>query len=493
MDKFKKEDFKYTQRKKAFHLFITISLCITFFFGLNFLAAKYYARKDITHNRIYSLSPESVAYLRQLKTPVEIIITIPPQAAKKNYSRIYKDIVSLAEEYEHVTRKNDIGKISILHIDPYSQSQKAYEIANKYNVQSENAIIIATEQHHKEIPGNELYSFKDGEITAFRGEQTFTSAILDVVNPNRNKIYFLAGHGEMRINNTDPLRGISQSALLLQKHNYNIDQLDLIRNGKVPDDASLIIAAAPQAPLLPAELEMLKRYLADNNGRAIFFLEPGKNHGLDALLHDWGIHSDDMLIQDSGKDFQANGGDLIIRHFAQHAITNFLIENQLTVITGFSRPVRPDPAFNPDSRNHVQPLLASSETSWAQRAYQNNSNPQIDPQKDLQGPVTLATLSERKINTNLGISIAGGKLLVFGNSGFITNNKLNALGNKILFQNTINWALDKNDLLNIPPRSLEKFQIILSQQELYHVGLGLMSIPAILGLLGIVTYTFRKR
>lgn len=493
MEPSKKEDFKYAQRKKKTFLFLAMGLGLALFFGLNVLAAKYYGRKDITQNHKFSLSPESVAYLKQLTEPVEIIITISPHTAKENFSGIYKDIVSLAEEYQHVTRNNTNGKINISYIDPYTQSQATYEIAKKYNVQHENAIIIATQKHHKEISGTGLYTFKNGDITAFRGEQAFTSAILDVTGLEQNKVYFLMGHGEMRIDNSDPLRGISQAAQLLQRLNYNVEALDLTTNGGIPSDADLIVIPSPQTAILPLELEMLKRYLSENNGKIIAFLDPEREHGLTDLLHEWGIHSDNMVIMDPSRESQANGGDQIIRHLAEHSITNFLIENQITLITGPSRPVRPDPAINPDSRNHVQPLMASSEGSWAMRWTDIANRTAPDPKKDLIGPITIATLSERKINTQLGISITGGKILAFGNSGFITNNKISALGNNVLFQNAINWAMDKNELLNIPARSIETFQLTLSQDELYRIAFGLMSVPAAIGFLGILTYTLRKR
>ena len=66
------EDFKVTTRISKINLWIQIVLGITLYCGLNFLATRHYMRWDISENARNSLSPESVAYVKNLNAPVEI-------------------------------------------------------------------------------------------------------------------------------------------------------------------------------------------------------------------------------------------------------------------------------------------------------------------------------------------------------------------------------------------------------------------------------------
>ena len=54
-------------------------------------------------------------------------------------------------------------------------------------------------ERSREIRQAELYEVADNQIVGFRGEKAITSAIIDVSAKDEDKIYFLVGHGEMRL------------------------------------------------------------------------------------------------------------------------------------------------------------------------------------------------------------------------------------------------------------------------------------------------------
>lgn len=488
-----KEDFKNTQLVKKIAYALNITLSITLILTINILASKYYIRKDLTKNRSYSLSPETLAYIGKLDKPVEIFVTIPPKLSQSRLSEIYLTISRLLKEYEYATRNKKNGRIVIEYIDPFREIQRAHEIASQFGVQKDNTIIVRSGENYRQIIASDLFTSKHGEIEEFKGEQVFTSAILNITGSEKEKIYFITGHGEMRINDVDPLRGLSEAGHLLKTYNIHTDQLELTQTTEIPSDANLVIIASPQAPFLREEVEQLRRYLSDRNGRLIAFLDPINQHGLDDLLYEWGILADDMLLLDTNTDFKANSGDLILRSFTNHPITQFLEDYQLAVLAGLTRPIRPDIASPLDPRRIVTPLILTSETSWAERRYHTMQGMQFDRGTDLKGPVPVATLAEKSINSQLGINIRGGRVVVFGNSNFIANNRINALGNRILFQNTVNWAINLNDLLNIQPKTLKKFQLTLSQNDLVHITFGIFAVPGSIACIGLLIFAIRRR
>jgi len=250
---------------------------------------------------------------------------------------------------------------------------------------------------------------------------------------------------------------------------------------------------SPQASFLPEEVEKLRRYMSERNGRMIILLDPGRRHGLEDLFYDWGVLADDMTVVDRGSDYRSQTGDLIIRRFAEHPITNLLVEYQITALFGQPRPVRTDPASLANERIKVSQIVGTSDQSWAERDYRTQDPITFDEGRDLRGPISIATISTRSAGSELGISIPGGRLAVFGNSDFISNNLLRAFGNRTLFFNTLNWALSKNNLLNIATRPLESYQIVMSEKDLRHTLLYFSIMPASLALFGAFIFIIRRR
>ena len=346
---------------------------------------------------------------------------------------------------------------------------------------------------NKIVEIDKLYNVSQGDIQEFLGETVFTQKILEISQDDEPKIYFAIGHGELDPGSFSPDQGISKFVDELQSQNFATQTLDFSTISEIPNDARLLIVPAPRSPFLPREQEILKSYLRRNSGRVILMIEPGAKHGLDDLLFEWGILADDAIAVEKSRNSQIEGGDLLIRRFAPHPITNELLRLNMTLVTDRARVVREDPGRPIDESLLVQEIMATSDESWAEKDYGSES-PEYDSTVDLKGPVRVAAVSERKVDSSLGISIPGGRLIVFGTSIFLTNNRISASGNLFLAMNTINYAIDRVAQLNIPPRPIHKVKLDLSMEQLllsrYLIWLGP---PILVGLLGILMYLARRQ
>ena len=360
---------------------IILGLCLVA--SLNYLAAKYFTRIDLTQSGTYSLSPESKAHIRALEEPVSIIVTIPNDPEVAELKQIHQHLRKLLREYEAEGMKVGKAYINIEFLDIYQQRKRAQDLRNKYKLTQENIILIAMGERTREIRQAELYEVADNQITGFRGEKVITSAIIDVSAKDEDKIYFLVGHGEMRLEDVDPLRGLSQLEAFLRERNYILATLDLAVEENVPLDADLIVVPSPQAGLLSEEVEKLRRYMSERNGRMMVLIDPGRRHGMEELFYDWGILADDMVVEDIGPDFRAQGGDLIIRRFAAHPITKLLVDYQVTALFGRPRPMRTDPGSLKDPRLKVTQIIGTSDQSWAESDYRTEDPIKFDEERDL--------------------------------------------------------------------------------------------------------------
>src|SRR5690606_9070233 len=148
-----------------------------------------------------------------------------------------------------------------------------------------------------------------------------------------------------------------------------------------------------------------------------------------------------------------------------HPITRTLIDNQIPIIAGHSRTIRPDPGRPIGDSLQVSPLIGTSETSWGERSYSRGGTMQYDEGVDLPGPLSVAIISERTVSSILPINMPGGRLIVFGYSDFISINRISALGNLTIFLNAVNSATARDNLINIPPRPISTVQLVLSREE----------------------------
>ena len=486
------ENFKYVNWIKRINHVVQIFLCISFIVGLNYFATNRYWRSDLTRDHIYSLSPESLAYIRQIDKPIKIIVTLSPDSIDHEVELVYKHVRNLLKEYEYAGHIGGKKKIEIEVVDVLKERKRADYLARTYGIDQQDVVLVICEDRQHRLILSDIIEMKNGQISAFKGERAFTSALIDVSNTDRQKVFFIAGHGEMHLESVDPLRGLSNIAERLKWGNISLETLNITRVREIPDDADLLILASPQGPYRPEDVEKLRNYLAARAGKLIVLIEPAIEHGLTDLFNEWGIISDDMIVLDMGEDFQSASGDLLIRRFAAHPITNILRDNPIPVIAGLCRPVRHNLDRPVDERLIITPLISSSPESWAERSYRQNQDLKFNPEVDLKGQVSLAAISERKISSNLGIDVKGGRLVVFGNADIISNHRIGSIGNFMLINNTINWCLDREQLLAIQPRPVEKFHLLLSRQELTQLSLVLLSLPGVVAIFGIIIYWIRK-
>ena len=485
-------EYRVARRFRVANRIVQIILGLCLVASLNYLAAKYFTRIDLTQSGTYSLAPESKAHIRALEEPVSIIVTIPNDPEVAELKQIHQHLRKLLREYEAEGMKEGKAYINIEFLDIYQQRKRAQDLSNKYKLTQENIILIAMGERTREIRQAELYEVADNQITGFRGEKAITSAIIDVSAKDEDKIYFLVGHGEMRLEDVDPLRGLSQLEAFLRERNYILATLDLAVEENVPLDADLIVVPSPQAGLLSEEVEKLRRYMSERNGRMMVLIDPGRRHGMEELFYDWGVLADDMLVEDIGPDFRAQGGDLIIRRLAAHPITKLLVDYQVTALFGRPRPMRTDPGSLKDPRLKVTQIMGTSDQSWAESDYRTEDPIKFDEERDLKGPIPIATVSTRTAGTGLGINIPGGRFVAFGNSDFITNNRLRAFGNRTLFFNSMNWALARNSMLNIATRPLESYQVVMSKRDLNRTLVYYAILPSATALLGLLIYLIRR-
>ena len=486
------DDFKITTRIRKINLWLQIILGITLYVGLNFLAARHYMRIDFSENRKNSLSPESVAYIKNLKNPIDIFVVVSTQNYANENTSVIKELRSFLNQYAYESQSP--AEIKVRFINSFVENNRVEELVKRFGAGIENSVIVAGKTRAKIIPISEFYTNVDETNKKFNGEPLMTSAVLEASSGKQPKIYFTKGHGELDINSTHSLSGLSEFASALENRNYKLEALNLSQIKSFPTDADMVVIAAPNASFTSVEIEHLRRYLLKGNGRVVVFLRMGNVRGLEDLFYEWGILADDMQILDTNGDFESAGGDLIARTFPEksHPIVKYLLSADMPVQFGSVRPVRQDLGAANDDSLKLSPLILSSASSWAEKSYLYGGVQKYDDSTDLSGPIPLAMVASRTGGKEHGLNIPGGKLAVFGDENFISNNWFNRLGNSTMAINTINWMFEEGSTLSIPPRIMKIYSMTVSHNELIGLAVRFLILPFAILVLGMAVSFIRR-
>jgi hypothetical protein len=493
------ESFRAARWIRLANLILQAVLFVTLFAGLNYLASSYsWGRLDLTRGGRYSLSPETMAFLKDLTSPVSIVVTTKEAEANP-------ELRGLLREYVYATE--DIpGKVTVDYLDVYERHREAQQLG----VEESNLILLRSNASHRILGADELYHLVRGERLEFQGEQVLTSAILDLSTGVRKKIYFLVGHDELRPDDSEVTTGLSAARDYLTQRNFDVKQLELSVTRRIPEDASLLIAVSPQKPYSPFETELLRQFLRARAGRLILFLAPTTRSpmlpsslGLEPLLQDWGVVADNDRIYDNGPQNVTEDGDLILREFLPHPVTQSLLNAPAPSLRiGPARSIAPDLARAAGLGLDVVTLAATSPSAWGEvndrftgvATYHAGVDIHARPGANPPGRLGVAVASEPVTTRhNLLFSVPRGRLVVFGTGDLIDNVRFANAGVLDILMGAVNWMVDRTTQLKVAPHPIQRFELSLSERELSNLRRTLLfALPGLAALLGLVVYWTRR-
>jgi ABC-type uncharacterized transport system involved in gliding motility auxiliary subunit len=175
------------------------------------------------------------------------------------------------------------------------------------------------------------------------------------------------------------------------------------------------------------------------------------------LLQSWGVTADKDLILDENPVNQLVGvgpETPLVTSYESHPIVNDLTGTA----TGF--PISRSLQSKNGDKTTVTKLFSTSKNSFATTTL-NAPEIRIDPNKDKQGPFTLAAAG----TYNTGKENSQGRFVVVGNSRWAANNFIRFNGNRNLLLNMLNWLSSDEDLISIRPKEPEDRRINLTRAQ----------------------------
>jgi ABC-type uncharacterized transport system involved in gliding motility auxiliary subunit len=384
---------------------------------VNYLGIRHHWRWDVTAQKQFSLSEQSIQVLQGLTEPVQ---------AKLFFTPMNSNLYAAEDLLKEYTQHSD--QVTYEVIDPDTQPRLALD----YQVARDGTIVFERGSRREFAFGSQ--------------EQDLTSALLKVSRDETKGIYFLTGHQERSPESTEA-NGYSLIRGVMERENYGVGTYNAAVTDTWPTDMTVLVVAGPQRALS-----------ADETARLASFVDPGVPDPLNGFLHSYGLDLPDDIVVDPVKSFFGDVGSPVVDSFTFHQITKD-ITGLTTVFSTARSLVMAEPAPSDWS---VQVLATTSADSWAETTYREE---QVRPDpEETKGPLALAAAIEPST-----MGTGKGRLVVVGDATLVEDNLLSSvsgnIGNIDLFMNAIGWLAEDEALISIRPKEQEQRTVVLTAPQ----------------------------
>jgi ABC-type uncharacterized transport system involved in gliding motility auxiliary subunit len=296
-------------------------------------------------------------------------------------------------------------------------------------------------------------------------EEEFTNALQRLKRGSEHWLAFSEGHGER-----NPLgsanHDIGEFGLHLSQRGFNNQPVNLMQLSTLPNNTSVLIIAGPLTDFLTNEVETIINYV-HSGGNLLWLAEPNNLYGLDALAGYLGLEFPQGTVIDiSGQLVGINEPTITLISEEQYTDHPALVNFDYTSL--FPRAASIINVANDDWT--VKPLLKTSELSWRETG-DLKGEVDFNADSDIQGPLTIALSLERNLQGN---NTQTQRVIVVGDSDFLSNSYIGNSGNLDLGMRLLNWLSHDEDFINIPARLLKDTQLEMSQLTAGIIGFGFL-------------------
>jgi hypothetical protein len=470
-------------------------LAVLVIYGLvNYLGSVHYERRDFSRSQKFSLAGQTRAVLKEFKKPVNIAIIASPT--------LYSPVAPLLTDLRGLMNEvlfNKRSDLLVEYIDPTRNIQRIQELKTDYNLAGlDNVMILEYDDRSRMVNIAEMGEFdlspmaRGGApvLLAFRGEQVFTSALMSILKPETETVYFLQGHGE-----ASPTRDANKFAEAVSIQNAAVKTLSLAGLDVIPTDASAVVVAGAQSDLDEREAAVLGSWLRAG-GKLLVLLDPNaatpRLHGL--LANSGVVPRNDRVLRLIQLPF-ATG---ILREVTAQVLPNAeatrRLEGTNLFFPGATQSLGFDLPHAEAEKIRIRPLVQAAEEFWGETDYAPNQPQGVAYQDGVDNgqPLVIAASADRDGVEDDRVDVQTSRLIVVGSFQFALDPFLTPPGLDFLV-GSVNSLIDRGNLTGITPKNITRFNLRLTDAQLSRLALAVMlGVPGLAAFAGFVMWVKRR-
>ena len=279
---------------------LLIAILIGIFVGINvWVNSLNLTDIDLTKEKLYTLTEQTKEQISKIPDDEQIEIYLFDYIENSS-------VVDIAKQYTKI--KENI-KVEIV------ESSDRKDLVSKYNIEEGGYnILLLSGEKNKIIDSYDLYTYDyNTGNTIDLTEQKLTNGILSVSSIGKTtKLYILKGHDEYSVQNM-----LASFKLYLETENYEINELDLLVQEKIPEDCEALIIASPDTDFKEVEVNKIKEYI--NKGGNILWMSDtqrgkGELKNIQSILDMYGVklHLNGFMIEQDTTKMVMQSPDLIL-------------------------------------------------------------------------------------------------------------------------------------------------------------------------------------
>ena len=478
----------------GFNVLAQIILILFLAVMVNSIAFKHYARWDFSRDQKYELSDKTKRFLKAIKGKMRITIFFSPNTP------ITMDVQNLLMEYQYAGK----GKIDVEHVDPERNLSRAKELFDKYKVVTDESLLVLDyEGRNKTVKASEMADVDQsgmalGEgprVTAFKGEQAITSAMMDLVEGKKNALGYVLGHKEPPLSEGSTITVLKT---FIENENIKFQELNLFDVDAIPKDLKAIMIIGPQYDFSDREMKLLRDFW-DKQGRILLLLDPSaKTPRLDGFLSELGVKANDdrlMAFLRTGIQELALTRDVQAHFLGDSPITKRLAGANALFFGGTSSlTLAPDRGRSANIR--IQPLVQAEKGYFAETDYNTEDQVklQADAKRNSNTPLTVGAAIEKGGSADERVQVNSSRLVVVSNATFVQDNAVTQDQQALDFvSGSVNWLLSREQLIGIAPKISKPLTFTLNEDALRNLRwIVLIFMPLIPAVIGTVIWWQRR-
>lgn len=460
---------------------VLVALVIAGYVGINMLAKNLEIDDlDFTTKKLYSLTEATKSKLESLEDEITIQLINMKE---------YTQATDYIQKYENASQKVTIEKIE--DITTRVDLQTKYEITG-----TDLLVVVKNGEREKVLTVDDLYTYDYSTYeTIDTIEEAVTNAIMEVTIEEKPHIYVLTGKTYYA-----PEQILSAVLYQLESEANELDQLDILSKGSVPEDCDCLVITTLKQDLSELERDKILEYI--NRGGKILILSSQNilevdTPNFDQVLAQYGISLGYGAIfeQDTSK-MLSGSPELIIADASASYMSDIDMSLKMCLVDAGKIEFADETKLEELGVTY-ETIATTSEKAFVRTNFETNTTSRTDKDSE-EGSSIVAARVDKKISDE-----TSSELIIFSSELMASNMQvliggqyytyaIQLYNNEDVILNSISHLTERDDTITIRKTDETEYYTVSDQEDVM-IKTIIFVVPVLIIGAGIVVWAVRRR